>query len=160
MRHESMAYDQGQASLGGTPAHWSERESVSCGPMKIKRRSQSPLNKKARRGFRGYPVATVAFYGPDNTRATKVAVAIMASERAKADPLRRWFSEDVDVRHNPRIGQEILGFVQEHGARSVVMTEGIIGCPHEEGIDYPEGEVCPRCPFWAGRDRWTGEYQQ
>jgi hypothetical protein len=28
---------------------------------------------------------------------------------------------------------------------------------HEEGIDYPEGEACPRCPFWAGRDRWTGQ---
>jgi len=38
--------------------------------MKFKRRFQSPLNKKARRGFRGYPVATVAFYGPDDTRAS------------------------------------------------------------------------------------------
>ena len=22
--------------------------------------------------------------------------------------------------------------------------------------NYPDGEVCPKCPFWAGRDRWTG----
>jgi hypothetical protein len=29
--------------------------------------------------------------------------------------------------------------------------------PHEEGIDYPEGKTCPQCPFWASRDRWTGE---
>jgi hypothetical protein len=36
------------------------------------------------------------------------------------------------------------------------MTDRIIGCPHEEGIDY-EGAACPACPFWAGRDRWTGE---
>jgi hypothetical protein len=34
------------------------------------------------------------------------------------------------------------------------MTDQIIGCPHEEGIDY-EGATCPACPFWAGRDRWT-----
>ena len=128
--------------------------------MKIKRRSQSPLKKRASRGFRGYPVATVAFYGPDNTQATKVAVAIVASEGAKPDPLRRWFSEEVDVRHNPGIGQEILAFIHEHGVRSVVMTDAIIGCPHEEDVDYPKGEVCPRCPFWAGRDRWTGEYKQ
>jgi hypothetical protein len=39
----------------------------------------------------------------------------------------------------------------------VTMTDRIIGCPHEEGIDYPEGECYPLCPFWAGRDRWTGE---
>src|SRR4051812_9319014 len=38
----------------------------------------------------------------------------------------------------------------------VVMTDRIIGCPHEEGIDY-EGTTCPTCPFWAGRDRWTGK---
>jgi hypothetical protein len=44
-----------------------------------------------------------------------------------------------------------------HGARSVIATDGIIGCPHEEGIDYPDGQVCPQCPFWADRDRSSGE---
>jgi Extended Signal Peptide of Type V secretion system len=34
------------------------------------------------------------------------------------------------------------------------------GRPHEEGIDYPEGSTCPRCPFWAHRDRWSGEVAQ
>jgi hypothetical protein len=29
--------------------------------------------------------------------------------------------------------------------------------PAEEGIDYPEGETCPLCPFWKGRDRWTAQ---
>ena len=24
-------------------------------------------------------------------------------------------------------------------------------------VDYPEGGVCPQCPFWAHRDRWTGD---
>jgi len=45
------------------------------------------------------------------------------------------------------------------GAKSVVMTDRIIGCPHEEGIDY-EGSTCPDCPFWVGRDRWTGKRLQ
>jgi len=31
------------------------------------------------------------------------------------------------------------------------MTNGVIGCPHEEGIDYPLGEDCPFCPFWKGK---------
>jgi hypothetical protein len=30
----------------------------------------------------------------------------------------------------------VLVFLEEHGARSVVVTDGIIGCPHEEGVDY------------------------
>src|SRR3954470_24222466 len=41
--------------------------------------------KRPRGGFRGYPVATIAFYGPDNKKATKVAVAIiLAGEQQPA----------------------------------------------------------------------------
>ncbi len=125
--------------------------------MKIKRRSTSPL-KKAKHAFRGYPVATVAFYGPDDSRASKVAVSIINAEDANPSFLERWFLEDGDVRTDPGITDQILRFIQEHQAKSVSMADRIIGCPHEEGIDYPDGEVCPQCPFWANRDRWTGEY--
>jgi hypothetical protein len=34
-----------------------------------------------------------------------------------------------------------------------------MSCPHEERIDYPEGEKCPSCPFWANRNRFTGEIE-
>jgi hypothetical protein len=127
--------------------------------VKIKRHSDSPLKKKARRGFRGYPAATIAFYGPDNKRAGKVAVGIVNAEGA--DPtMQRWFPEEGDARTDPGISSEILQFLQAHGAKTVVMTDGIIGSPHEEGIDYPDGQVCPQCPFWAHRDRFTGEIIQ
>lgn len=124
---------------------------------KLRRRSRSPLEKKARRGFRGYPVATIAFYGPNDEIASKVAVSIVPAEGAEADPLERWFSDDLDVRRDSTIGEEILAFIRRHEAKSVVMADRIIGCPHEEKIDYPEGEVCPECRFWAHRDRWSGD---
>jgi hypothetical protein len=127
---------------------------------KLKRRPRSPLEKKARRGFRGYPVATIAFYGPTDALASKVAVGIVPAENAEADPLQRWFSEDGDVRRDASIGEEILGFIRTQGAKTVVMSDRIIGCPHEEEVDYPKGEVCPHCPFWAHRDRWSGEIIQ
>ncbi len=125
--------------------------------MRFKRRSDSPLKKKSRRGFRGYPVATIAFYGPDDVTASKAAVGIVNREDAPPDFLNRWFLEDGDARTDATITREILEFIQSHGVKSVVMTDGIIGCPHEEGIDYPDGEVCPECPFWANRNRWTGD---
>lgn len=128
--------------------------------MKLKRRSVLPLAKKARRGFRGYPIATIAFYGPDDKRASKVAVGIVAAEGAQPDPLERWFSEEGDVRRDSAVGEEILAFIQVQGAKSVIMADRIIGCPHEEGVDYGEGEKCPRCPFWAHRDRWSGDIIQ
>ena len=124
--------------------------------MRIKR-EPSRLEKRARRGHRGYPLATVAFYGPDASRASKVAVGIVPAEGAQVTELQRWSSHSSDVRVDPTITDEILHFVQHHQARTVVMSPGIIGCPHEEGTDYPEGEVCPSCPYWATRDLWTGE---
>ena len=122
--------------------------------MKFKR--QSPLKKKARRGFRGYPVATVAFYGPDDRRATKVAVGVIGAEGSEPSALERWVSTESDVRTDPAIGLEILKFIESQGVKSVVMADRIIGCPHEEGTDYPDGQICPHCQFWAHRDRLSG----
>jgi hypothetical protein len=49
------------------------------------------LEKKSRVGFRGYPVGTIAFYGPDDRRASKVVVGIIPANDAEATELRdRW----------------------------------------------------------------------
>lgn len=117
------------------------------------------LMKKARRPFKGYPMASIAFYGPTDQLATKIAVGIILQENSDTSDLRRWFSKS-DIREDEQIAQEIEEFIKEHTVKSVVLTDKIIGCPHEEGKDYPDGEVCPECPFWAGRDRWTGEVEQ
>src|SRR5271169_815077 len=105
------------------------------------------LSKKARKGMRGWPVATIAFYGPNLSRATKVAVGIIPSEHAEVGEMRSWKVDHGDVRTDKEITGEMLVFIEMHQARSVVMTDGIIGCPHQEGIDY-EGEWCPVCEFW------------
>ena len=102
-------------------------------------------------------MATVALYGPTDELATKVAVGIIRNEGEETDALQRWFSEDADIRLDGAIEQEILAYILAHGAKSVAITDRIIGCPHEEGIDYPDGKSCPQCPYWAGRDRWTHE---
>lgn len=125
--------------------------------MRFKRRSTSPLKSKARRGFRGYPIATVALYGPDDQLATKAAVGIVTHEDAEPDFLERWFSQTGDIRSDLAIERQIVDFIQSHNAKSVIMTSNILGCPHEEGVDYPDGGSCPQCPFWRNRDRFTGE---
>ncbi len=125
--------------------------------MSLKERFTKALRKKAGRGFTGYPVATVAFYGPDDKAATKVAVGIVLAENQEPTLLKRWFSERGDVRSNHEVNEQIVKFIREHNVQSVAMTDRIIGCPHEEGVDYPEHSGCPQCPFWANRDRWSGE---
>jgi hypothetical protein len=115
------------------------------------------LGRKVKQGFRGYPIATIAFYGPTAETATKIAVGIFKEENHDADSLERWFSQESDIRLDTDIGEQIAAFIKAENVRSVVITDGIIGCPHEEGVDFPEGKSCPRCPYWAGRDRWTLE---
>jgi hypothetical protein len=61
------------------------------------------------------------------------------------------------ARSDPTIARQIGEFLEAHAAKSVVLADRIIGCPHEERIDYPEGSACPQCPFWAHRDRWSGK---
>ena len=66
------------------------------------------LRKKAKKGMRGWPVATIAFYGPTLSQATKVAVGIVPSETAEPSEMRDWKVENGDVRADPTIAQEIL----------------------------------------------------
>ena len=108
--------------------------------------------------MRGFPVATIAYYGPDNQRASKVAVGIIEEEGAEPTVLERWFSSEGDVRHDSAIEAAIVHFIAQHNARTVITSGHIIGCPHEEGVDYPDDAVCPQCPFWANRDRWSGDF--
>lgn len=118
------------------------------------------LKKKVKQGFQGFPLATVSYYGPDDKTASKVAVGILLVEDGEVAFLERWFSQGMDVRLDPAVNEAIVRFVQQHGVKSVVAVDRIFGCPHEEGTDYPEGEKCPSCSFWATRDRFTGEIIQ
>src|SRR5215469_7503737 len=132
--------------------HFDRRPQTSDNDRMLER-ARNRLRKRAKRGLRGYPVATVALYGPDDTRATKLTVGIVPAEGADVTDLRSWFSERTDIRNDPGVAEEVLAFIDAAGARSIVMTDRIIGCPHEEGIDY-DRPACPACLFWAGRDRW------
>jgi hypothetical protein len=114
---------------------------------------------RSRSAVRGrYPLATIAAYGPDTTLATKLVVSVV-ERPGQDDPtaMRSWTTEAVDVRHDPTIAADVADFVQQHAAKRTISPDRIIGCPHEEGIDYPMGRTCPRCPFWAGIERFTHE---
>jgi hypothetical protein len=121
-------------------------------PMKLGWQPTKWLEKKGKLGMRGYPIGTVAFYGPDDQRATKVVAAILTAENQPADLLRKWFCENGDVRNDKATMEQVAQYLREAGARSIAMTSNIYGCPHEEGIDYADGEACPTLPI-LGRPR-------
>lgn len=124
--------------------------------MSLESRHIEALRKKARRGFQGYPIATICYYGPDDTTASKVSVGIILGPDEEPSTMQKWFNHERDVRYDHAIHEQILGFVRLYEAKSVAIAPKILGCPHESPADYPVGESCPQCPFWADRDRWEG----
>ena len=107
-----------------------------------------------------YPAATMAVYGPDDRRATKMVVAIVGNAGVDPGPMRKWVSWLADVRVDEKVMKEVKDFLKEHGVKQVLSVDRIIGCPHEEGLDYPEGMKCPLCPFWSHRNRFTHETEE
>jgi len=129
-----------------------------AGALKPKKPSRKKIKEKASKKFKGHPTATIAYYGPDNKRATKVVVGIVFRDDADPGVLKKWYAETTDdIRHDFKIHREMLNLIVEYKVKSAVIADGIMGCPHEEGIDYPKGEKCPKCPFWSYRDKWSGE---
>ena len=105
-----------------------------------------------------FPLATVIGYGPDYKTATKLVVSIF-KKPGQEDPVatEKWIIQGGDIRQDPGITAAVADFIKRHHAVETVTYDRLLGCPHEEGIDYPLGQVCPHCPFWANVDRHTLE---
>ena len=69
-------------------------------------------------------------YGPDDKVTTKIAAAVFQQDGVRS-VLKRWVATDVTT--NPKIQRELKEFFEQHSVKSVAMTEGNMGCPHEEG---------------------------
>jgi len=97
-----------------------------------------------------YPLATVTPYGPDDKAVTKLAVGILpTANHTQVTALERWVA--TDIASNEAIARKIYSFMKAHGVKTVATATVVMGCPHEEGEDFPEGEHCPFCPFWRGK---------
>jgi hypothetical protein len=92
-----------------------------------------------------YPMATITYHGPSPEKASKIIVGILEGQD-KIPLVREWLGED--IAEDEKAAREISLFVKEHAVSRVITSEWVLSCPHEEGVDYPNGEVCPFCPDW------------
>jgi hypothetical protein len=98
-----------------------------------------------------FPLAAVAYYGPDDATASKVVVAILGEDQ-KIIKSVNWSKQDDDIRLDTEIARKIKEFINAWQIKKIVIAEGILGCPHTPGTDFPPGEDCPFCPFWANKE--------
>jgi hypothetical protein len=132
----------------------SRNEPCPCGSGKkfkhccYRHKGERDINLEATPQQPHFPVGTVAMYGPDEKTTTKIAAGVIV--RDGADPIiRRWVATDVTT--SPKVQQEMKEFFRQHGVKRVAASQGNMGCPHEEGKDFPIGEDCPFCPYWKGK---------
>jgi|GEM_PF-3694744 len=122
------------------------------------KRAAQRIRKRTGRGLGRFPAVVVAFYGLTDSSATKIAVSLIPDDSLKTREIERWWSDDgLDLRTKPETLERIDRLMRGWKAKSLVIPDRIIGCPHEEGVDYAIGEEWPTCDFWKGRDRWTGD---
>lgn len=107
------------------------------------------LERRARKGFQGYPLGIIAFYGPTDKIATKAVIGIIMEAGEAPEHIKKWIYEDGDLRKDVPVIKELFRYIEAHDVRSVALTPGIYYCPHEPGVDYPEGGACPKCSFWS-----------
>ena len=121
------------------------------------KRAREWIRKRQQKPKHEFPLATMVYYGPDDQTATKLAVAVIENDGEEPAALDRWISDKGDIRHDEQVFMEAVEWLKDHAVQRVLAVNRILGCPHEEGIDYPEAEPCPLCPFWTNRDRFTGK---
>ncbi len=95
-----------------------------------------------------FPIGTVALYGPNDKLTTKIVAGVIL-EPDSEPILERWVG--TKVTEDPKVQTQIEEFFAKHHVKSVVAADQNIGCPHEEGEDFPVGEDCPFCPYWNGQ---------
>ena len=83
--------------------------------------------------------------GPDPKTATKIVVGILKS-KDQPPVIHSWTGDD--IADDVESAKEISQFIKGHDVARVLTSEWVLSCPHEPGIDYPEGEACPFCPDW------------
>ncbi|MGD9368894.1 MAG: hypothetical protein PVH87_24535 [Desulfobacteraceae bacterium] len=107
------------------------------------------LERRARKGFLGYPLGIIAFYGHTDKIATKAVIGIVKEAGGSVQHVKKWVYDKGDLRKDVEAIKELFRYIEAHNVLSVALTPGIYYCPHEPGIDFPAGESCPLCPFWS-----------
>jgi hypothetical protein len=107
------------------------------------------LEQLARKGFQGYPLGIIAFYGPNDKSASKATIGIIKEAGGAPTHIKNWVFEKGDLRKDVPTIKELFRYIEAHQVQSAALTPGIYYCPHEPGIDFPEDGSCPHCPFWS-----------
>lgn len=86
-------------------------------------KSAKRIQKRVKRGFKGYPMIHIAYLGPDDSLATKAVVDFIAEEGAEAQ--QQIFETKTDVRQDEVVQTTIIKIIDRTEAKTVTLAEGV-----------------------------------
>ena len=81
-------------------------------------KAKKRITKYIKRGFKGYPQISLAYFGKTPDLATEVVVTFLAEEGA--EPQVQRFASEQDVREDEAIQSVLLKVIERAGANSVI----------------------------------------
>lgn len=86
-------------------------------------KSQKRISKRVKRGFHGYPMISIQYFGPSEVLATKVEVGFI--EQENAEPMLETFNSDTDIRKDETVQTTIIKIIDRVNAKTVTLEEGV-----------------------------------
>lgn len=86
-------------------------------------KSTKRIAKRVSKGFQGYPLVTLSYYGPSPELATEVVISFTAAEGD--DPQEQKLKSESDVKKDEVIQTTLLKIIERADAKSVVEVEGV-----------------------------------
>lgn len=86
-------------------------------------KSTKRIAKRVSKGFQGYPLITLSYFGPSAEYATEVVISFTAEEGGS--PQEQKLKSESDVKKDEVIQTTLLKIIERADAKSVVEVEGI-----------------------------------
>ncbi|MFT5550256.1 MAG: hypothetical protein ACI9CO_002189 [Candidatus Azotimanducaceae bacterium] len=86
-------------------------------------KSQKRINKRVKRGFHGYPIISIQYFGPSEALATKVEVSFI--EQENAEPMLETFNSETDIRKDETVQTTIIKIIDRVDAQTVTLEDKI-----------------------------------
>lgn len=86
-------------------------------------KAKKRIAKQVSKGFKGYPLVTISYFGQSSELATDVVIQFIA--QPDAEPQEQRFCAQTDIRNDEAIQTVILKIIERANAVSVTQSEGV-----------------------------------
>lgn len=86
-------------------------------------KSQKRISKRVKRGFHGYPIISIQYFGPSESLATKVEVGFI--EQENAETMLETFNSETDIRQDETVQTTIIKIIDRVDAQTVTLEDKV-----------------------------------